>query len=57
MRQQGRHFDQRLLPPQMLAIMFQLFRLADIAQDKNRSGMRLTLFQPGVADGDPDGLA
>jgi len=57
MRQQGRHLDQRLLPAQMLAIVFQLLRLAHIAQNKNRSGLRLTLLQPSVADGHPDGRA
>ncbi len=38
----------------MLAILFELLGLADVAQDKHRSSARLTLLQPGVADGDPD---
>jgi len=56
MREQGRHLDQGLLPPELLAIVFELLRLADIAQDENRSGASLTLLQPGVADGEPDGF-
>jgi hypothetical protein len=56
MRKQGRHLDQRLLPPEMLAIVFELLRLADIAQNKNRRSVSLTLLQPRVADGDPDGF-
>ena len=35
MRQQRRHFDQGLLPPEMLAILLEFFRLANVAQDKN----------------------
>ncbi len=54
--EQGRHLDQRLLPPELLAIEFELLRLADIAQNKNRRGTGFTLLQPRVADGDPDGF-
>src|SRR6266849_7931 len=56
MREQGRHLDQGLPPPEVLAIVFELLRLADIAQDENRSRASLTLLQPGVADGNPDGF-
>ena len=58
MRQQRRHFDQGLLPPEMLAVLFEFFRLTHVAQDKDGSGMSrtLTLLQPGVADGNPDGM-
>src|SRR5208337_148272 len=56
MRQESRHLDQRLLLPKMLAIVFQLLRLADVAQNENRSGMGLALLQPGVAEGKPGGV-
>ncbi len=56
MREQGRHLNQGLLPPEVLAIVFELLRLADIAQDENRSRASLTLLQPGVADGEPNGF-
>src|SRR5437879_6795468 len=39
MREQGRHLDQRLLPPEMLAIVFEFLCLADVAQNKNRRGI------------------
>jgi hypothetical protein len=56
MSQQGRHFYQSLLAAEILTIMFKLFRFADIAQNKHRSGASLTLLQPGVADSDPERL-
>jgi hypothetical protein len=56
MSKQGRHFHERLLAAEMLAILLKLFCLADIAQDKHRGGAGGALLQPGVTDGDPDGL-
>jgi hypothetical protein len=38
MGQQCRHFYERLLAAEMLAIVFKLFRLADITHNKHRSG-------------------
>jgi len=55
-REQGRHFDQRLLAAELFAVVFEFFCLADITQNENRSSTVVILLQPGMAQRNPDGF-